>query len=97
MSTASEAHTSWLVVGGGWWLVVGGGWWLAVGGGWWSLGAVLSKKKKIWSLKDRPGSEASHLSRRQLVENSIPHIPSTGQPHNAFGIVNNVNICGLRH
>ena len=51
------------LVVGGWWrlavggwspLAVGGGWWLAVGGGWWSLGAVLSKKKKISSLKDRP-------------------------------------------
>ena len=51
-----------LVMVGGWqnekWLVVGGWWRLAVSGRW-SLGAVLKggpSQKKIWSLKDRPGS-----------------------------------------
>ena len=44
----------WLVaVGSGWQLVVGRRWRLVVGC-WWSLGAVLSKKK-VSSLKDRPG------------------------------------------
>ena len=46
------------VVGGGWWLAAVGGWRELAVGGWWSLGrslrAVLSKKKKNWSLKDRP-------------------------------------------
>ena len=54
----------WLAVGGWLPLAVGGGWWLAVAVGGWrlvvggplgrSLRAVLSKKKKISSLKDRP-------------------------------------------
>ena len=47
----------WRLVVGGWWrLAVDGSWRLAVGGPLGrSLRAVLSKKKKIWSLKDRPG------------------------------------------
>ena len=54
-----------LAVGGGWWRLVVGGWWrLAVDGSWrlavggplgQSLRAVL-RKKKIWSLKDRPAA-----------------------------------------
>ena len=52
-----------LAVGGGWWLVAVGGWWFVVDGSWRladggplgrSLRAVLSKKKKIWFLKDPP-------------------------------------------
>ena len=53
------------LVAGGWWRLVVGGWWrLAVDGSWrlavggplgLSLRAVLSKKKKISSLKDAPG------------------------------------------
>ena len=49
-----------LAVGGGWWRLVVGGWWrLAVDGSWrlvvgGPLGRSLAKKK-IWSLKDRPG------------------------------------------
>ena len=62
-----------LAVVGGWRLVAAGGWQRLVVGGWWrlavggplgrSLRAVLSKKKKIWSLKDRPepqGATALH-------------------------------------
>ena len=46
----------WLVAAGGWRRLVVGGWWLAGGGPLGrSLRAVLSKKKKIWFLKDRPG------------------------------------------
>ena len=47
------------MVGGGWRLAVDGSWRLAVGGPLGrSLKAVLSKrKKKFWSLKDRPASE----------------------------------------
>ena len=45
-----------LVAVGGWQLAVDGSWRLAVGGPLGrSLRAVLSKEKKIWSLKDRPG------------------------------------------
>ena len=53
------------LVAGGWWRLAVGGWWrLAVDGSWRlavggplgrSLRAVLSKKKKISSLKDTPG------------------------------------------
>ena len=56
------------LVAGGWWRLVVGGWWrLAVDGSWrlavggplgWSLRAVLSKKKKISSLKDAPAQNA---------------------------------------
>ena len=56
----------WRLVVGGWWRLVVGGWWrLAVDGSWRlavggplgrSLRAVLSKKKKISSLKDPPGT-----------------------------------------
>ena len=54
-----------LAVVGSWRLVATGGWQRLVVGGWWrlvvggplgrSLRAVLSKEKKILSLKDRPG------------------------------------------
>ena len=59
---------SWQLVMGGWWrlaavdgwrLVAVGGWWQLAVSGWWSLGAALKggpSQKKIWSLKDRPGS-----------------------------------------
>ena len=59
------------LVAGGWWRLVVGGWWrLAVDGSWRlavggplgrSLRAVLSKKKKISSLKDPPGSNAHRI------------------------------------
>ena len=62
---------SWrLVAAGGWRRLVAGGWWrLAVDGSWLlvvggplglSLRAVLSKKKKISSLKDAPGVNRRH-------------------------------------
>ena len=65
-----------LVVGGWWRLVVGGWWRLAADGSWRlavggplgrSLRAVLSNKKKIWSLKDRPG--------RGCLETSMARVP----------------------
>ena len=61
----------WQLATGGWWRLVVGGWWrLAVDGSWWlvvggpsgrSLRAVLSKKKKISSLKDPPGFQGGGL------------------------------------
>ena len=74
---------SWrLAAVGGWRLVAVGGWWrLAVDGSWrlavggplgLSLRAVLSKKKKIWSLKDRPASPNVRL----LLAHVRCHTPS---------------------
>ena len=66
---------------GGWWrLVVDGSWRLAVGGPLGrSLRAVLSKKKKIWSLKDRPGS--SHPIRPQVNVQSLGSVCSSLYQH----------------
>ena len=66
-----------LVVGGWWLLAVGGSWRLAVGGPLGqSIRAVVNKKrKKIWSLKDRPGSgerKARGISRGAAPRLALP-------------------------
>ena len=73
------------LVAGGWWRLVVGGWWRLVVDGSWrlavggplgrSLRAVLSKKKKIWSLKDRPDCHGHCQYNRPChsFPNSHPH------------------------
>ena len=57
-----------VVVGCGWWRLVVGGWWLVVGG---PLGRSLAKKKKISSLKDRPGDTWETMAIGSLALNMV--------------------------
>ena len=75
---------SWrLAVDRSWRLAVDRSWWLAVGGPLGrSLRAVLSKKKKVWSLKDSPAHMATGLaeewSRRIRVVGQPPGMAERG-------------------